>query len=228
MVYVPIVGAALLLGLALGGRLSALAELRLRGLWLFYAAILIQIVAFPSGPMPWRMDDEAAKWLWLASYACLALAAFLNARLPGVVVITAGMLSNVAAIVANGGHMPTLPEAGRAAGVPPAHLNSVTTANPNLGWLVDRWAAPDWVPFANVYSVGDVLLALGGVVLVFFALQVPFLVPSRRPGFQLRPVSLPPPLPLAAPAWHARATVAPPPWPAVPPPWPGVKAPLPA
>jgi hypothetical protein len=41
--------------------------------------------------------------------------------------------------------------------------------DPALAWLVDRWAAPDWVPFANVFSVGDVLIALGGFLFALAA-----------------------------------------------------------
>lgn len=180
MVYLPVVGFGLGLGLALGGRLGALAELRLRGLWLFYAAIALQIGAFPWTALPWDTSDDVARWLWLASYAVLACAAVVNRRLKGVPVIAAGMFLNLAAIVANGGHMPALPEAARAAGMGAGvHQNSITTPDAKLAWLVDRWAAPDWLPFANVYSVGDVVLAVGGLMLILYALQVPLLQPGR-------------------------------------------------
>jgi hypothetical protein len=182
MVYLPILGCGLLLGLALGGRLSALGELRLRGVALFYVAIGLQIAAFPVfpwGSLPWSTSDEVARWLWLASYAVLIVAAAVNWRLRGVPVIAAGMLCNLVAIVANGGHMPALPEAARAAGLGDGvNQNSVTLPMPRLSLLVDRWVAPDWLPFANVFSVGDVVLAVGGLILIFTALQVP--VPGRR------------------------------------------------
>jgi hypothetical protein len=57
----------------------------------------------------------------------------------------------------------------------PAKYNSVTHAEPHLSWLVDRWAAPEWIPLANVFSVGDVLLALGAFALVLAAMDVPLL-----------------------------------------------------
>jgi hypothetical protein len=50
--------------------------------------------------------------------------------------------------------------------------NSVASAAPHLPWLVDRWPAPEWVPLANVFSVGDVVIALGAVVLVVGAMGV--------------------------------------------------------
>jgi hypothetical protein len=44
-------------------------------------------------------------------------------------------------------------------------MNSVAAPDPRLDWLVDRWAAPEWVPLANVFSVGDVVIALGALTL---------------------------------------------------------------
>jgi Family of unknown function (DUF5317) len=158
------------LALALGGRLGRLAELQLRGLWLFFLAIGIQIVAFPFAFLPWTTGEDTAKALWLVSYACLLVAAALNRRILGAQVVAAGMALNLAAILTNGGRMPATPEAMEAAGLDFAvKHNSVAAAEPNLSWLVDRFAAPDWVPLTNVYSVGDVIIALGAVVLVFSA-----------------------------------------------------------
>ena len=59
--------------------------------------------------------------------------------------------------------------------------NSVAAPEPNLSWIVDRFAAPDWLPLANVYSVGDVVIALGAVVLVFSATgaRLPRIRPRR-------------------------------------------------
>jgi hypothetical protein len=66
--------------------------------------------------------------------------------------------------------MPALPAALRAAGL---HFeqsrNSARMPAPHLAWLVDRRGAPDWVPLANVFSVGDVLIAVGGFVFALVA-----------------------------------------------------------
>ena len=177
----------LLIGLVvaplLGGRWSRLAELKIRWIGLFYAAIALQIVAFPVAALPWRTPDRAAIVLWLTSYALFAVAAARNARISGVPLIALGMASNVAAILSNGGHMPALPSALRGAGL---HFeqsrNSAMLAAPHLHWLVDRWAAPAWVPWANVYSVGDVLIALGGFILALGATGA-----LRRPRISILP-----------------------------------------
>ena len=164
----------LLAGLAvaplLGGRWLRLADLQLRWVVLLYAALALQLVAFPVSTLPWRTPDRAAVILWLISYGLFAVAAARNLLVPGVPLVAVGMLSNLAAILANGGHMPALPTALRNAGL---HFeqsrNSTALATPHLPWLVDRWAAPDWVPFANVFSVGDVLIALGGFLFALAA-----------------------------------------------------------
>ncbi len=75
--------------------------------------------------------------------------------------------------------MPALPAPLHAAGL---HFeqsrNSAALLTPHLPWLVDRWAAPGWVPLANVYSVGDVLIALGGFL---FALAATGALKRSRP-----------------------------------------------
>jgi hypothetical protein len=159
----------LLIGLAvaplLGGDLHRLADLRLRATRLFYLALALQLVAFPAGAMPWQPSDRAAVALWLASYACLVAATALNIDRGGIPLVAAGLVTNLTAILANGGHMPVLPAAMHASGRDyQVHFNSAADATPHLAWFVDRWAAPDWIPLANVFSVGDVLIALGGVI----------------------------------------------------------------
>jgi hypothetical protein len=161
------VPAGLLAGLALGGRVDALASLRLRWTWLFGAALALQIVAFPSGMLPWSLADRTATALWLASYVLLAVAACANLRLRGAGTATLGMGCNLAAILSNGGHMPALPGALEAAGLSyGVHNNSVSDGHPHLALLVDRFAAPAWLPAANVLSVGDLLIVAGAAVLI--------------------------------------------------------------
>lgn len=173
--------AGLLVAPLLGGRLSALGELRLRVLPLFYVGLALQLIAFPFHMFPWRTSDRVGIVLWLISYGVFILACSFNARIPGVPLVAAGMVSNLLAICTNGGHMPALPSALRAAGM---HFtqsrNSVRAPSPHLAWLVDRWAAPSWVPWGNVFSVGDVAIMIGGVVFALGAMNaLPWL--RRRP-----------------------------------------------
>jgi len=165
--------AALVVGLALGGSVGRLAELPLRAPWLFLSAVVLQIVAFPVGVLPWRTHDAVASVLWVTSYGLLLLAALLNRRLTGVPIVALGMLLNLAAILANRGTMPVRIEAMHDAGrVAVTQANSTALADPALPWLVDRWAAPHWIPLANVFSIGDVVIAVGAVVIVLAGMGV--------------------------------------------------------
>jgi hypothetical protein len=176
------IGLALLVALVCGGRLGRLAQLKLRAVWLFFLAFGIQVVAFPFAFLPWTTGEDAAKVLWLVSYGCLLAAAALNRRIVGAQIVALGMALNLVAILANGGRMPATPDAMAGAGLDfDVMHNSVASADPNVPWLVDRFAAPEWVPLTNVYSVGDVVIAIGAFLLVFAATgaRIPGLPPRR-------------------------------------------------
>ncbi len=181
MFLLPAVLVGIAVGLVLGGRLGRLGDVRVRGVWLFYAALGLQLIAFPSAVNPHGLSDRASVSLWLVSYACLVAVTVMNRHMRGLAVAGLGMGSNLVAVIANGGHMPALPGALRNAGLDytGVHMNSVASSAPSLPWLVDRWAAPDWVPWGNVYSVGDVLIAVGVVIVVACAMGAPAR-PSRR------------------------------------------------
>jgi hypothetical protein len=168
------------IGLLLGGHVGNLARLELRGTWLFFVAIGLQLAAFPVAAAPWRTPEALASLLWVASYVLLVVAAVLNARITGIPVVALGMLLNLVAVLANRGTMPVRYDAMHAAGrVDVVHTNSTAMTDAALPWLVDRWAAPEWIPLANVYSVGDVVIAVGAFVLVLAAMGVR--VPLARP-----------------------------------------------
>lgn len=164
--------AGIVLGLLSGGRLGALAELRIRHVELVYAAILLQIGAFPSGVLPWSTPDAIARGLWLISFALLIGFAVVNRAVRGVALVLTGLASNLAAVVANGGLMPASPHAIQAAGLTyRLHNNSVSTSDPHLAWLTDLWAVPAWIPWGNVFSVGDVFVAAGIVATIVLAMH---------------------------------------------------------
>ena len=173
-----------LAALPFGGRLRNLATLRLKWLWLAYVALVIQIAAFPGNSLPWHTANGVAVGLWIASDVLLVAVVVRNIRLPGVALVAAGLGSNLLAVLANGGHMPALPSALADAGLHyHVSMNSEAMAHPALPWLVDRWAAPHWIPLANIFSVGDVAIAVGGFVLALAVTGAH--VPGRRP----RPVT---------------------------------------
>jgi Family of unknown function (DUF5317) len=172
MVFVDVVVVALVLGKLLGGRVGTLAEAPIKWTGLAFAAIALQVAAFPSGVFPWQTPGWAARALWLVSYALLVAVLLRNFRLRGTPIVAAGLVCNVVAILANGGLMPVRASALAAVHRDySVHNNSIQLVRPHLAALVDRWAVPSWIPLGNVYSVGDVLIALGIIIAVVTAMR---------------------------------------------------------
>src|SRR5262249_6039851 len=112
-----------------------------------------------------------ARVIWLCSYGLLIAFLWANRRYVGVRVGALGVACNLVAVIANGGLMPALPSALTGAGPHyDPHNNSIHPATPHIAWLVDRWSTPHWIPFGNVFSVGDVLIALGAALVVLIAM----------------------------------------------------------
>jgi hypothetical protein len=160
-----------------GGRLGALADVRLRAGWLLLAALAIQIAIISIFP-GWRADGQNVAHL--ASYVLLAGFLLANRRLPYVWLIALGGALNFVAIAANGGVMPADPEALARAGLSPGtdgFSNSAALEDPRLLFLGDVLAIPESWPVTNVFSVGDVVIILGA----FMALHA---VSGSRLGIQ--------------------------------------------
>jgi hypothetical protein len=144
----------------LGGRLERLADVRFRWGWLAIGGLLAQVVLF-SPPVA-AVIGGAGPVLYVASTLAVLIAVLRNVGIPGLALVAAGAACNLAAIVANGGVMPADPDAVATLG--PAGTgfsNSVAVTDPALRPLTDIFVLPSWVPFANVFSVGDVLIAVG-------------------------------------------------------------------
>jgi hypothetical protein len=158
-------------GLILGGRLGGLAELRLRWIPVVLAGMLLQVVLF-SGPVSDRVGDLGPV-LYVGSTALVFAAVLRNVRLTGLPIVAAGAASNLAAIIANGGYMPasTAALAGVGHALASTYSNSALLAHPALEPLTDIFALPRWVPFSNVFSAGDVLIATGVAVVIGCAMR---------------------------------------------------------
>ncbi len=145
-----------------GGRLSALADVRAGWSWVLALALGMQLVGIyaPGG----LLADGARAFLQVASFAVAAVFLVANRRLPGMLLVAAGALCNLAAMGANGGVMPASPAALRTAGLPTrpgGFTNSAAVPHPRLAFLGDVFAIPHAWPLHNIFSIGDVLIVLG-------------------------------------------------------------------
>jgi hypothetical protein len=157
---------ALVVGFVLEGSKAALGHLHFRWAWLALASLAGQLLLF-STPLGDALGG-LAPIAYVGSTAAALLFVVANLRLPGLVAVAAGAASNLLAIVANGGYMPTTPDALAALGhhLGAGYSNSTTAANVALAPLTDIFALPRQLPMANVFSIGDVLIGVGVFVLV--------------------------------------------------------------
>ena len=165
MLMVAIVVLGLVVVPLVGGSLRRLGDIRIRRGWLIFVGLALQIVVTTIFP---DLPPTPSKVVHLGSYAFVLGFLFSNRLLPGVKLVLLGTVLNFAAIVANGGTMPARPAALAAAGIVSDHAfeNSAPVRDANLQYLGDIFAVPSSVPLSNVFSVGDVLIDAGALVLV--------------------------------------------------------------
>lgn len=153
--------AGFILGLAAGGHWRNLQTLDLK-LW---PVLLAGVIARAVAPFLGGLAFGAS----LAGLILVALVAFANRALPGAWLIALGSLLNAFVTLINGG-MPVDPGAIAAAGksAPSDGLYVILGPETRLPFLADILL----IPIVNgIYSVGDVLLAVGGFWMTFRLLK---------------------------------------------------------
>ncbi len=166
-----IAGAALIVASVsiFGGRFRRLVEIEIRDRSLILVALALQTIAISV--LDRRLSAIWAGALHVTSYGCAAGFLLANRRLRGLWVTGLGGVLNLAPILANGGVMPATAAAVQHAGLPVAEgfANSQPLHDPHLAMLGDIFALPARLPLANVFSLGDVALGIGLVVVLHHA-----------------------------------------------------------
>ena len=173
ILYAVLIGLGV--GLLAGGRVAGVSAIQFRWGWLAVLGFAIQVVLF-SAPVTERIGALGVP-IYVGSTALVLVALLRNATLPGLWIVALGAFSNMAAIATNGGYMPAAPGALAALGrsAETVYSNSAVIAHPVLEPLTDIFAIPHGIPFANVFSVGDVLIGVGVAVALAVAMK-------RAPG----------------------------------------------
>jgi hypothetical protein len=165
----------LIAGVLTRGRLSALGSVKIRFWPVALAGLAFQMLLF-SSPLAAAVGDLGPV-LYMGSTAVVLLALLTNIRQPGFWLIFVGALANFIAIGANGGQMPASAEAwvvlNGAPELPAADFSNAFIATPQTPFyfLGDLFVLPRPFPFANVFSIGDVLIGLGGAWFVIAAMH---------------------------------------------------------
>jgi hypothetical protein len=169
----PIV-AGLVVGLLAGGSLAGLEAARLRWVPLAVGVVVVQTVIFATPVAGWI--GAMGPTVYVLTTALVVLVAALNLRQPGFLLVVAGGAANLAAILANGGYMPADPAALSALGWSGSpgtgYSNSIVGGSGVALWpLTDIFAMPTWLPGANVFSIGDVLIGAGAFIWLVVTLR---------------------------------------------------------
>jgi len=167
-------------GYLMGGRLDRLSAVRFRWAPVALLGLAVQIALF-SDPLAGVVGD-AGPTIYVASAAAVLIAVLRNLDITGLPIVALGAALNLLAIVANGGSMPVDPGAAAVIGGVSPDSNSSVPTDPALGPLTDIFAIPAWVPFANVFSVGDVLLGVGVAVTIAIGMRAGAASRGADPG----------------------------------------------
>ncbi|HEY7628860.1 MAG TPA: DUF5317 domain-containing protein [Ilumatobacteraceae bacterium] len=164
-----------------GGSFAALTKLPVRATWLVVFGFGIQFLVISVVP---DLNHNLAVAVHLTSYGFATVFFVLNRKIAWMWLVGLGGLANLVAIAANGGVMPASAWATRVAG----HLeetnkfaNSAVVDHPRLQFLGDVFAIPASWPFSNVFSIGDVLLVIGCVLVLHAASGARWTRPAADP-----------------------------------------------
>lgn len=145
----------------------------LQYLWLVFLAYLPQFAILYIPGIRQQVSDLWAAVLLTASQLLLLGFAWLNRKLPGMLVLLLGAALNFAVMTANGGFMPISPQTasrfltreelneislGERIGIKDILLEPQDT---RFEILADRFLPPAWSTYQVAFSLGDVFLAAG-------------------------------------------------------------------
>ena len=129
--------------------------------------------------------------LHLGTYVLLFWFALANFRNLILLPLFLGMALNAIAILSNGGRMPVNQEAWESTGLEGAAHSNVAVGADRLAFLGDIFALPRELPLANVFSIGDLLLGIGTVMLIVTVSTAESSRPALSPSRLLEPLRTP-------------------------------------
>lgn len=171
------IAAGLIAGRLAGGRVRNLERVRFEWWQLALAGLLVQLILF-ADPIQERIGG-AGPAIYVVSTVTVLAALLRNLRLPGLPILAIGAVLNLVVVLANGGYMPSSPEAwleltGTAA-LPVSYYSNITLIGPDtiFPFLGDIFVFPRPLPMATAFSLGDAVIAAGAMVFLVAEMRRP-------------------------------------------------------
>jgi hypothetical protein len=174
VILAVVVVVTVMIGLALGGSLTRLSWLRLRGWPILVGAVLLQAYAAGNWEGAQAAGVPVRAVIFVATHGVVLAVALANLSIAGMKMVVAGAVANMVALLANGGLMPVSAQARLLAGRQAAQgLWEAGTAvmgskgvvlpveSANLWPLTDIFVLTPPFPVPAAFSIGDALIAAG-------------------------------------------------------------------
>ena len=172
----------IIIALVRGGKWANLATFRFSNSWLVFLSIGLQLLIFNSFWDKHVTSLGINNLLYVLSIFLLVFFLFINKGILSLRVLGLGVVLNSIAIIANGGYMPSSIEALKKV-LTPERINTLQSgsASYNVVLISDQTKFKFlcdifYVPHINVYSLGDILIAVGA----FFTIQQMMLRQSSK------------------------------------------------
>lgn len=162
----------------LNKRLLKLPPFRLE--WLVFVSVLPQVFAFYIPAIGKWFPEWIIPYLQIITMVGLITFTIVNLKKPGILVMGLGLISNFVVIVLNGGWMPIHPQTlKRMVPSQPIEYWEIGTRlgftkdrifnyeETKLAFLSDVFTLPQWIPYKVAFSLGDVFISIGVIILLW-------------------------------------------------------------
>jgi len=148
--------------------------------WLVFVAVIPQILVFQIPAISRFVPETFVPFIQITSMLGLLVFVARNFLVPGFWALGFGLLSNYLVIIMNGGWMPVSPQTlsrlslskpetywqiGTRLGYSKDYIMAVEDTK--LVWFSDVLTLPQWFPYKFAFSVGDILISIGTLILLW-------------------------------------------------------------